>query len=188
MKILIACEYSATVRDAFRAKGHDAWSVDLLPTEGDDSYHYQGDVLEVIDFGWDMMIAHPPCTYLAKSGVRWLYEQEGRWKHLIEGAVFFRRFVEADIPKICVENPVPHRYAVQIIGRKYDQIIHPYEHGHGERKTTCLWLKGLPLLVPSNEVEGREERIWKIGPSEDRCKIRSKTYQGIADAMAAQWG
>ncbi len=187
MKILVACEFSGIVRNAFASKGHDAWSCDLLPTESKGN-HIQGDVLSILDQSWDMMIAHPPCTYLTNSGVRWLHEHQRRWIDMIEGAVFFRKLLSANIQRLAIENPIPHKYAVQIIGCKYDQIIHPYQFGHGEKKATCLWLKNLSKLKPTNVVNGREQRIWKLPPSDDRWKQRSITYQGIADAMAEQWG
>jgi hypothetical protein len=186
MKVLVACEFSGAVRDAFRANGHDAWSCDLLPS--DSPYHIQGDVLSVLDQGWDLMIAHPPCTFLCNSGVRWLHERPERWAELDKGAEFFKALMDAPIPKIAVENPIPHKYAVERIGRKYDQLIQPWQYGHGETKATCLWLKGLPKLVPTDIVEGREQRIWKLPPSPDRWAERSKTYTGIAKAMADQWG
>ena len=205
MRVLVACEYSGTVRDAFIAQGHDAMSCDLLPTDAPNwtydpftklrthhperGSHYQGSVLDILDDGWDLMIAHPPCTYLTNSGVRWLHTDESRWSKLDEACEFFNRLLDADIPRICVENPIPHKYAVERIGgRKYTQIIQPWQFGHGETKATCLWLKGLQKLTPTKIVDGREQRMWKLPPSEDRWKIRSKTYQGIADAMAQQWG
>ena len=143
--------------------------------------------------GWDLMIAHPPCTYLCNSGVRWLTEDGPghngyiRRTMMREGAEFFKALLNADIPHIAIENPIPHRYALQIIGRKYDQIIQPWQHGHGETKATCLWLKNLPKLKPTNIVEGREGKVWKMPPSPDRWKERSRTYTGIAEAMADQW-
>ena len=195
MKVLIACEYSGTVRDAFIANGHDAMSCDLLPTDKPGP-HYQGDVFDIIGDGWDLMIAHPPCTYLANSGVSWLHRQEGRWELMREGAAFFRRLLEADIPMIAVENPVMHKYAVEIIGRRQDQCIQPYQFGHMEQKRTCLWLKGLPPLEPTEDVydemmllpKRERERLHYLPPSADRWKLRSTTFQGFADAMADQWG
>ena len=189
MRVLIACEFSGIVREAFKAKGHDAWSCDLLPTELPGK-HIQADVLSLdLDYNhWDMMVAFPPCTFLCRTGVRWLYEREGRWDNMKKGAMVFRRLLEASIPMIAIENPIPHRYAVEIIGRKYDQIIQPYQFGHGEQKATCLWLKGLPALFPTKMVDGREQKSWKCAPGTDRWKRRSITYQGIADAMAEQWG
>ena len=199
-KVLVACEFSAIVRDAFRARGHDAWSCDLLETEGDPQWHYQCDINEVLDKGWDLMIAHPPCTYLTNAGVRHLYDHvvsrtgkkaavsgQVRWEAMRQDAAFFRSLLDAGIPKIAVENPIPHRYAREIMGN-YTQIIQPWQFGHGETKATCLWLKGLPKLYPTDIVSGREQRIHKMGPSKDRWKERSRTYKGIAEAMADQWG
>lgn len=188
MKVLVACEESATVREAFAKQGHDAWSCDILPTRIP-GQHYQGDVLDIIQEDWDMLIAHPPCTRLANSGVRWLNERN-LWDEMQEGAFFFAKMLNLNtrIKYRAVENPIPHKYALEIIGRKYDQIIQPWQFGHGETKATCLWLDNLPKLQPTNIVDGREQRIWKLPPSEDRQKERSKTYQGIADAMAEQWG
>ena len=200
MRVLVACEYSGRVREAFRAKGHDAWSCDLLPADDDSPYHYEGDVLDIIDDGWDLMIAHPPCTYFTNSGVCWLTGKnkiEGRWEHLDEAAVFFNRLLDADIPKICVENPIPHKYAIERIGgRKYTQLIQPYKFGHKETKATCFWLKGLDPLVPTTDLKAEtmalppreRQRLHWLPPSPDRWKLRSVTYQGVADAMAEQWG
>ena len=187
MRVLVACEYSGKVRDAFIAQGHDAISCDILSTESTGP-HYQGDVFDIIDQDWDLMIAHPPCTYLTNSGVRWLHQRPERWGQLKEGAEFFKALLEADIPKIAVENPIMHKYAVDIIGRRQDQIIQPWQFGHGETKATGFWLKGLPKLQPTDIVEGREQRVHLLPPSKDRWKLRSTTYQGIADAMALQWG
>lgn len=183
MKILIACEYSGTVRDAFIAKGHDSMSCDLLPTDSPGP-HYQGDVRDVLDYPWDLMIAHPPCTHLSVSGARHFAEKrmDGRQQSAVS---FFMMLAKADIPKIAIENPV---CIMSTIFRLPNQIIQPWQFGHGETKSTCLWLKGLPLLNPTNIVDGRENRIHKMPPSEYRWKERSKTYQGIADAMAEQWG
>ncbi len=190
-KVFIACEYSGRVRDAFGERGHEAWSCDLLPCESGykstNVHHYQGNVFDIIDRGWDLMIAHPPCTRLCNSGVMWL-ERRNLWDDMRSGAEFFRRLLDSDIPAICMENPIPHKYALEIIGRKYDQIIHPWQFGHGETKSTCLWLKNLPYLIPTDIVSGREQRIHLLPPSKDRAKLRSLTYQGIADAMALQWG
>ena len=187
MRVLVACEYSGKVRDAFIAQGHDAISCDILSTESIGP-HYQGDVFDIIDQDWDLMIAHPPCTYLTNSGVRWLHQRPERWGQLKEGAEFFKALLEADIPKIAVENPIMHKYAVDIIGRRQDQIIQPWQFGHGETKATGFWLKGLPKLQPTEIVEGRQQRLHLLPPSKDRWKLRSTTYQGIADAMALQWG
>ena len=196
LKVLIACEYSGKVREAFRKLGHDAWSCDLLPSDDNSPYHIQRDALEILNDGWDMMIAHPPCTYLTNAGVSWLYRKEGRWEQMREGAVFFKKLLEADIPKIAVENPIMHKYAVEIIGRRQDQVIQPYMFGHLEQKGTCLWLKGLPTLQPTTDLKAQTEalpnkerqRLHWASPGPDRWKIRSETYQGIADAMASQWG
>lgn len=187
MKVLVACEYSGKVRDAFIRQGHDAVSCDLLPTDSPGP-HYEGDVFDIIDQDWDLMIAHPPCTYLTNSGVRWLHERPERWGQLKEGAEFFKSLLEADIPKIAVENPIMHKYAVEIIGRRQDQIVQPWQFGHGETKGTGFWLKNLPLLMPTDVVEGREQRIHLLPPSKDRWKQRSETFSGIAEAMAKQWG
>jgi hypothetical protein len=183
MRVLVACEYSGVVRDAFIAAGHDAMSCDLLPTDVPGP-HYQGDVRDVLGDGWDLMVAHPPCDHLAVSGARWFPQKraDGRQWGAIE---FFMQIVNAPIPRMAIENPIgimSTRY------RKPDQIIQPWQFGHGETKATCLWLEGLPLLQPTNVVDGRENRIWKMPPSPTRWKERSRTYQGIADAMAAQWG
>jgi len=186
MKVLIACEFSGIVREAFAKRGHDAWSCDLLPTEIP-GQHIQGDVMDILGDGWDLMIAHPPCTRLANSGVRWLHERN-LWGDMKFAATFFKELLNAPIQKKAIENPIPHGYAVKIIGRKYDQIIHPWMFGHGETKATCFWLEELPLLDPTDIVDGREQRIWKESPGPDRWKNRSRTYQGIADAMAEQWG
>lgn len=140
----MACEFSGRVRQAFRDLGADAWSCDLLPADDRSPHHYQGDVFDVIDDGWDLMIAHPPCTYLTNAGVRWLYTEPGRWEQMIDGAVFFRRLLDAEIPRIAVENPIMHRYAQKIIGRRQDQVVQPWMFGHPEQKGTGLWLKNLP--------------------------------------------
>lgn len=248
MRVLIACEFSGAVRDAFTARGHFARSVDLLPTEslpepvtfrGDfgctehptydpsceaceheepwchrhDTWAYEcpclgptedeaeyhescehgarhlsGDLFSVEDIeSYDLLIAHPPCTRLTNSGVRWLNERN-LWDEMYQAADFFRAILELPIARKAVENPIPHRYAVERIGRKYDQIIQPWQFGHGETKATCLWLQNLPALQPTNVVAGREGRIHRLPPSPDRWKLRSVTYQGIADAMADQWG
>jgi len=180
MKILVACEYSGIVRDAFAAIGHDATSCDLLPTERP-GQHYQGDIRDIIGDGWDLMICHPPCTHLAVSGSRWF---AGKQKEQAEALDFVRFLLSAPIPLIALENPVS---VISSKIRKPNQIIQPWQFGHGEQKTTCLWLKGLPNLRPTNIVAGREQRVWKMPPSPDRWKERSRTYPGIADAMASQW-
>ena len=193
MRVLVACEFSGVVREAFRARGHDAWSCDLIPCDGDFSHHIQGHVEYALDNSWDIMIAHPPCTYLCNSGVRWLYNKDGsinrsRWHNMSLAAFFFLDLLNADIPLIAVENPIMHKYAKQIIRQDYAQIVQPWQFGHGETKATCLWLKGLPELKPTDIVDGREARVYKMAPSKDRGKLRSITYQGIANAMAEQWG
>ena len=188
MKVLIACEYSGKVREAFKKKGHEALSCDVLPTEIPGN-HFQGDVRKILNQSWDLIIAHPPCTYFANSGVRWLYEQPERWDKLKKAAKFFNLFLDHPCKRIAIENPIIHKHALKLIkNRKQTQVIQPYEFGHGETKKTCLWLKGLPELKPTNIVNGREQRIWKLPPSKDRWKLRSETFQGIADAMAEQWG
>lgn len=187
MRVLVACEFSGTVRDAFAKRGHDAWSCDFLPTDKTGN-HLQCDVLTVLDQDWDLMIAHPPCTFLCNSGVCWLHKDESRWEKMKEGALFFHKLLNAPIPKICVENPVMHKYAKEIIGENFTQSVQPWQFGHGETKRTCLWLKNLPALQPTDIVDGREQRLHKLPPSKDRWKLRSMTYQGIADAMAQQWG
>lgn len=195
MKILIACEFSGTVRDAFAVQGHDVWSCDILPTDKE-GQHIQGDVLEILNQGWDMMIAHPPCTHLAVSGSRYFAQKiaDGRQPAALE---FVRKLMDAPISKICIENPVS---VISSKIKKPDQIIQPYHFGHGEMKTTCLWLKGLPKLTPTKIVEreyiilkdGRKYPKWSYDtfklPKEIRWKERSKTFQGIAEAMAEQWG
>jgi hypothetical protein len=181
MRVLVACEYSGRVRDAFRALGHDAMSCDLLPTEVQGP-HYEGDVFDIIDDGWDLMIAHPPCTHLAVSGARWFKDKVAEQA---EALAFVRRLLDAPIPMIALENPIS---IISSRIRRPDQIIQPWQFGHGETKATCLWLKGLRLLEPTNVVDGREARVHKMPPSPDRWKERSRTYEGIAAAMAAQWG
>ena len=181
MRVLIACEFSGTVRDAFRRLGHDALSCDLLPTEAPGPHH-QGDVRDVLGDGWDLMVAHPPCTHLAVSGARWFKDKRAEQA---EALAFVRLLMDAPIERIAIENPVS---VISTRIRKPEQIVHPGQFGHGERKATCLWLKGLQSLVPTNIVEGREARIHRMPPGPDRWKKRSLTYQGIADAMAEQWG
>lgn len=181
MKVLVACEYSGTVRDAFIRAGHDAVSCDLLPTDVPGP-HYQGNVLDVIGNGWDLMIAHPPCTHLAVSGARWFKHKQREQQ---EALAFVQALMDAPIQRIAIENPIS---IISSRIRKPDQVIQPWQFGHGETKGTCLWLKNLPLLKPTNIVEGREARIHKMPPSPDRWKERSKTYTGIAEAMSLQWG
>ena len=182
MRVLVACEYSGVVRDRFRDLGHDAWSCDLLGTERDPRYHFCCSVEKVIKNGWDLMIAHPPCTHLAVSGARWFKDKVEEQK---EALAFVQYLMDAPIEKICIENPIS---VISSRIRKPDQIIQPWMFGHGETKATCLWLKNLPKLTPTNIVEGREQRIHKMPPSADRWKERSRTYDGIACAMAEQWG
>lgn len=218
MRVLIACEYSGRVRDAFKARGHDAWSCDLLPTEQPGN-HYQGDVRDVLDQGWDLMIAHPPCTYIAASGLHWNKRVPGREQQTAEGLAFVRMLLDAPIARIALENPIG---AIGTRIRKPSQIIQPYQFGDDASKATCLWLKNLPPLVPTRYVpprlvccglvlnestgprgcldcEGSKKARprWanqtdsgqnKLAPAADRWKERSRTYQGIADAMASQWG
>ena len=186
MRVLFACEYSGRGRQAFRARGHDAWSCDLLASEDGSPYHLQQDVRPLLRERWDLVVAHPTCTRLTNSGVRWLHERQ-LWEELEVAAEFFVDCLNANAERVAVENPIPHRYALERIGRSYDQIIHPWQFGHGETKATCLWLKNLPKLQPTNIVDGREPKVHRMPPIPDRWKERSRTYQGIADAMAEQW-
>ena len=181
MRVLVACEYSGVVRDAFTRKGHYAMSCDLLDSEVTGN-HYKGDVRDVLHDGWDLMICHPPCTHLAVSGARWFSEKQAEQKEALE---FVELLLNAPIPKICLENPVS---IISSKIRKPDQIIQPWQYGHGETKATCLWLKNLPLLKPTNIVEGREARVHKMPPGPNRWKERSRTFQGVADAFSEQWG
>lgn len=183
MKVLVACEFSGIVRDAFRNKGHDAWSCDLLECEKGHDFHYQCDVRRVLGGeAWDLMIAHPPCTHLAVSGARWFKDKKDEQNASLE---FVRFLLDAHVPRIALENPVS---IISSRIRRPDQIIQPWMFGHGETKATCLWLRGLPKLLPTNVVDGRSDRIHRLPPGPDRWKERSRTYQGIADAMAEQWG
>jgi len=182
LRVLVACEFSGTVRDAFRALGHYAMSCDLLPSETPGPHH-KGDVRDMLTPGrWDLMIAHPPCTHLAVSGARWFAEKRTEQAAALD---FVRLLLAAPVPHIALENPVS---IISSRVRKPDQIIQPWQHGHGETKATCLWLKNLPRLVPSNVVAGRDARIHKMPPSPDRWRERSRTFAGVAAAMAAQWG
>ena len=195
MKVLIACEYSGIVRDAFAAKGHDAWSCDILPTESPGN-HFQGDILEHLDKGWDLMIAHPPCTHLAVSGARWFTEGKKPWSLQEDALDFVRKLLDAPIDKIALENPVS---VISTKIKKPNQIIQPFEYGHDVTKRTCLWLKNLPNLKPTKIVKpdivlvnGKKMsrmhyESFKL-PSKERSKVRSKFYTGIAEAMADQWG
>jgi len=182
VRVLVGCEFSGRVRQAFHGLGHDAWSCDLLPSDDGSEFHITGDVLDVIDGGWDLAIFHPPCTHLAVSGARWFKEKAAEQAEALE---FVRRLLAAPIPRIALENPVS---IISTRIRRPDQIIQPWQFGDPYMKTTCLWLKGLPKLVPDRIVDGREQACWKEPPSPDRWKKRSMTYPGIARAMAEQWG
>lgn len=183
MKVLVACEYSGTVRDEFSRLGHEAVSCDLLPSEKP-GMHYEGDLFDLVDYPWDIIIAHPPCTHLSVSGARHFQAKRENGAQYA-AASFFMRLAKLDCPRIAIENPV---CIMSKLWRKPDQIIQPWQFGHGETKATCLWLKGLPLLRPTNIVEGRDARVHKMPPGPDRWKERSRTFQGIAQAMAEQWG
>lgn len=197
MKVLVACEFSGIVRNAFLDRGHDAWSCDLLPSDDGSNRHITGDARDLLDDGWDLlMVAHPPCTRLCNSGVRWLTAppagktHEEMWADLDEGAALFSTFWNAPIERIAVENPVMHKHAKARI-RNYAepaQSVQPWQFGHGETKRTCLWLKNLPALTPTNIVEGRAQRVHRMSPGPDRWRERSRFFPGIADAMADQWG
>lgn len=204
MKILVACEYSGRVRDAFRAKGHDAWSCDLLESESDSKYHIIGDALEIASEEWDLMIAHPPCTYLTNAGIRWLYHPEdthlpwrkrrrhpdypNRMQDLADGVRFFNALKGMKhIQKICIENSQPHGLATLLVGH-YTQKVQPWMFGDPHTKGACLWLKGLPALVPTDVMSERKPSCHYTPPGPDRWKERSRTYHGIANAMAEQWG
>ena len=197
MRVLIACEYSGVVRRAFAARGHDAWSCDLLPSEDHANQHIIGDARDLLGDGWDLlMVAHPPCTRLCNSGVRWLSRPpKGKtlaqmWADLDEAANLFSAFWNAPIDRVAVENPIMHRHARERI-RNFapaSQQLQPWQFGHGETKATCLWLKNLAPLRPTNIVEGRTQRVHRMSPGPNRWRERSRTFQGIADAMADQWG
>jgi hypothetical protein len=182
MRVLVACEFSGIVRNAFRRERHDAWSCDILPAEDGSPCHIQGDVRDHLSGRWDLMIAHPPCTHLAVSGARWFKEKKVEQEAALE---FVARLLAAPIPRIALENPIS---IISSKIRKPDQIIQPWQFGHGEVKATCLWLKGLPKLEPTNIVEGRTPRVHYASPGPDRWKERSRTMIGIAEAMADQWG
>jgi hypothetical protein len=197
MKVLVACEYSGIVRNAFLARGHDAWSCDLLPSEDGSNRHITGDAREILNDGWDLlMVAHPPCTRLCNSGVRWLSKPppgrtaEDMQRELREGADLFSAFWNASIERICVENPVMHKHAKALIVnyREFSQSVQPWQFGHGETKRTCFWLKNLPPLQPTDVVSGRDQRVFRMPPGPQRWKERSRFYPGIAKAMADQWG
>jgi site-specific DNA-cytosine methylase len=184
-RVLVACEFSGVVRRAFRERGFDAWSCDLLPAEDGSEFHVQGDVRALLIGtwqSWDLLIAHPPCTHLAVSGARWFKDKQAEQ---VEALEFVRWLLDAPIPHIALENPVS---IISSRIRKPDQIVQPWQYGHGEVKATCLWLKNLPRLLPTNIVEGRVARVHREPPSPDRWKNRSRTFQGLAEAMAGQWG
>lgn len=189
MKVLVACEYSGRVRDAFLRMGHDAVSCDLLPTEVPGP-HIEGNVAPLLRQSWDMVIAHPPCTYLSNSGVRWLHSDPGRWRDMRLGAEFFLDCLCANAPLIAVENPVMHKYARDIIGRGPDFTVQPWQFGDNEKKRTCFWTVGLPPLVPTSDLDGSTagDSVHKASPGPDRWKARSRTFPGLAEAMATQWG
>ena len=180
LRVLVACEYSGAVRDAFRGQGCTAFSCDLLESE-EPGPHFQRDVRDILHLGWDIMVAHPPCTHLSVSGARWFKEKAAEQ---VEALEFVRLLMAAPIPFIAIENPIS---VISSKIRKPDQIIQPWQHGHGETKATCLWLKNLPTLEPTNIVAGREGRVWKMPPGPDRWKERSRTLSGVAVAMATQW-
>jgi hypothetical protein len=184
MRVLVACEFSGVVRRAFRTRGHDAWSCDLLPAEDRSPWHYHGDVRPILDLGWQLMIAHPPCTDLAVSGARHFAAKQASGAQE-QALIFVQTLLDAPIPMIALENPIS---IISSRIRKPDQIIQPWQFGHGETKATCLWLKNLPNLVPTNVVEGREALVHRMPPGPDRWKERSRTFAGVADAMAEQWG
>jgi hypothetical protein len=197
LKVLIACEYSGTVRNAFLDRGHDAWSCDLLPSEDGSNRHITGDARDLLNDGWDLlMVAHPPCTRLCNSGVRWLTTPppgrtlDDMWAELDEGTALFASFWNAPIDRIAIENPVMHKHAkARIEGyQDFAQSVQPWQFGHGETKRTCLWLKNLPPLVPTDIVEGRTARVHLARPGPDRWRERSRFFPGIAEAMADQWG
>lgn len=197
MKVLIACEFSGVVRNAFLDRGHDAWSCDVLPSEDGSNRHIRCDVRDILHEGWDMlMVAHPPCTRLCNSGVRWLFKPpKGKtvsqmWAELRIGADLFSDLWNAPIDRICIENPVMHKHAKERIRnyREFSQSVQPWQFGHGETKRTCLWLKNLPQLRPTDVVDGREQRVHRMSPGPDRWRERSRFFPGIAAAMASQWG
>jgi len=197
VRVLIACEFSGAVRNAFLARGHDAWPCDLLPAEDRSNRHITGDARNILNDGWDLlMVAHPPCTRLCNSGVRWLHtpppgkSQAEMWAELDEGAGLFSAFWNAPIERIAIENPVMHRHAKALIAnyREFACSVQPWQFGHPETKRTCFWLKNLPPLAPTSIVEGRQARVHRMPPGPDRWKERSRTFQGIAEAMADQWG
>ena len=197
MRVLIACEYSGVEREAFRAHGHDALSCDILPADDGSPHHHQGDVRDLMGERWDLVIAHPPCTYLSNSGVRWLHTEPTRWQDMLRGADFFRLMFAFDTPRLAVENPVQHKWAKLAHGMgAHTQTVQPYQFGHLETKRTCLWLRGLPPLIGTEDVEqamralpkAQTNRVHYASPGAGRWKARSTSYPGIAAAMADQWG
>lgn len=206
LKILVGCEFSGIVRDEFRKLGHDAWSCDLLPCESDPAFHIQGDLLTVLNMGWDLGIFHPHCRFLNKAGMRWLYKDgkrwlkdkagkvigenprnPWRWEQMEEAVRFFTACLNAPIASVCVENSEMHPYALALIGERPAQSVQPWQFGHGEVKESCYWLRNLPPLVSTNIVEGRKPRVHHVSPGPDRWKERSRTLKGLAEAMALQW-
>ena len=195
MRVLVACEESQAVCIEFRNRGHEAYSCDILPCSGGHpEWHIQDDVMRHVNRGgWDMIIAFTPCTYSCNSGVRWLAKDgiiidNDRYQKMVHYAGMLRDILNLNVNKVVCENPIPHKYALEVIGRKYDQIVQPWQFGHGETKSTCLWLKNVPPLMSTEIVTGRYGRIHKLPPTDDRSILRSKTYPGIARAMAEQWG
>ena len=198
LRVLVACEYSGRVRQAFRDLGHEAWSCDLLPSDDNSEFHVTGDIDSMLKQNWDLLIAHTPCTYLANSGVSHLHKDATRWPKLFDGAAFFKKFIDAThIPMRVIENPIMHKYGKSLIGGvNQDQVIQPWMFGHTEQKATCLWLFGLDKLIPTNNVKdemmllpkNERQKLHYLPPTPDRWKLRSTTYQGFADAMASQWG
>jgi hypothetical protein len=189
MRVLIACEFSGIVRRAFAARGHEAWSCDLLPSDDRTDFHIVGDARDILNDGWDLlMVAHPPCTRLCNSGVRWLAERN-LWPELKDASDLFSAFWNAPIERICVENPVMHKHAKALIHNYLApaQSVQPWQFGHGETKRTCLWLRNLPKLTPTNIVDGREARVHRMPPGPNRWRERSRFFPGIASAMADQW-
>lgn len=199
LRVLVGCEFSGIVRDAFRALGHEAYSCDLLPTESDPAFHYQCSVFNVLWRHWDLGLFHPPCTYLCNSGVRWLYcggakgkvkgqcFDQHRWTQMVEAAAFFKALLNAPIARIAIENPIPHRYALKEIGTPYTQIVQPFWFNEPTQKATCLWLKNLPKLIPTGITSERKQKCHFESPGPDRWKERSRTVRGLALAMAEQW-
>ena len=186
MRVLVACEFSGIVRDAFIKCGHQAISCDLMPSERPGP-HIRGDVTRYLDERWDLIIAHPPCTYLCNSGFRWLLEYPDRWVQFEEAAAFFMRCLNSNAKHVAVENPIMHKYALEYVGRKPDFTIQPYEFGHNHQKRTCFWTRNLPALTPTKIMSERIQYSYLLARGADRWKLRSKTYQGVADAMAEQW-